>query len=501
MRPQRRRLQGKQDQRTGDPANAAAVRVPHDAVNETVLIAAVIVDAGARAQYLTTIPPSFMFGPGHALIWATLQTIAKMGLHYDPATLKQLGGADVDVQYVEGLIAQRPALPPNLAHHVEMLRWDAARIATANGAVTSFLELLKDPNTDPLTLRGAAVQIVTGLASGTNHSLRNPTQLIDAHMLKLDARQAEGACYPFGLPGLDEYGPDDYEMVDGRRISLEGEPRLVPGCSPGTMTVVTGVSGSGKTTGTVRAILNQAKAGRRITYGAYEQGSGMTLELLATMELGLSRTDMLTGRFDAEDKRRLRETMERLSANVIFDELPRDNFDERRQRYANMRAVDRIVQSIIDSRCDVFVADLFRRTMSELDPDDEERVLYRLQQVAADQQVHLILVQQQNLKYVEASKTKMPTRDFIKGSGAWVEVPDQIIAFHRPALWRNVPDDRINSLILKQRYGKWPQQVEHPYNGTFGSIGLGRTIEMKHAGEEETSDFWAPKTSKKAAEN
>lgn len=462
-------------------AEQNAVRVPHDSVNEMVVIAAVIVDEAARKQYLRTIPPDIMFGTGHALIWRTLQELDQRDLYYDPATLKQLGGPDLDVQYVEGLIQQRPASPPNLKHHVEMLHWDAARVSTAKGAVTSFLEMLKDPKTDPMQLRSAAKRIETGLAVGVNHSIRNPTQLIEEQMQAIRSRLDGTPCFGYGIDGLDFYGPDD---VSPEGDSLDGYPRLVPGSAPGQITVVTGVSGSGKTTATTRMVLGLALQGRRICYGAYEQGSGMTLELLAAMKLGMSREALMTGQYDEDDMADLRREMEELSQYVLFDEIPFEKFTTRKGNL-NARAIDRIAQTCIDSKCEIYIADLFKRVLGETDPDDEERALKMMQELAKRLGVHFILVQQQKLKEVEATKSKLPRRDTIKGSAAWVEYPDTILGWHRPALWKNVPDDIIFSLVLKQRFGKWPMMIKHEWDPVFGSIEGGETVEVQFNDQDE----------------
>lgn len=460
------------DSRGTAASTGATVRVPHDSVNEMVLIAAVIVDKPTREKYLEHLPSEMFYGNGHALIWSTLQEMRRKGLEYDPATLKQMGGNDLDVQYVEGLISQRPAVPPNLKHHVEMLYWDSARVATARGPLTRMLELIKDPKQDPTAVISAAKDCVSSLSVVRSKTLRNTKQLIDEQMRDVQTRKDGRATFGFGIDGLD------YDIDD--------KPRLVPGTAPGMITVVTGVSGSGKTTATARGALGMIQDGRRITYGAWEQGSGLTLELLATMRLGYSRTDMMTGDFDEDNMRSLREEMEELGAHVLFDEIP---YERKREKFYNERALDRIAQSIIDSRCDVYIADLFRRTLKETAPDDEEAALYSLQHMAKALGVHIIVVQQQKLKEVEQTRDKLPTRDLIKGTSAYVEVADEILAFHRPALWKNVPDDRIFSLVLKQRHGRWPIMIEHEWEPQFGSIDGGTEVEMKY-GEDDGGGFF-----------
>lgn len=493
MRQNRRQYRNGNSNSSGDserPSNpSSAVRIPHDPINESVVLAATIVDEGTRKRYLATLEPAMFFGTGHALIWATLQELYRKGLNYDPATMRQIGGPDLDITYLEDLLNQRPALPPNLNHHIEMLVWDFARVSTAKGAVTRFLELLKDPKTDPVALRSASEEITAGLATGSNRSLRNPKQLV-AEQMKIIYSRLEGiACYGFGIPGLDLYGKGDTKLdADGRIVDLAGTPRLIPGTFPGQITCVTGLSGSGKTSVTARGVLGMFNAGRRITYGAFEQGSGMTLELLAAFSLGMSRSDLMTGRFTSQDAEELREAMARIGERVLFDEMPYERFSNR-QKFPNDRAIDRIVQSIIDSDCEVYVADLFRRVLTETDPDAEDHALIQIQQAAKKTGCHIILVQQQKSKEVEASKSKLPRRDTIKGVSTWVDISDEILGFHRPALWKNVPDDKIFSLVLKQRFGPFPMMVEHDWNSEFASVEGGRTVEMQREGDESAENL------------
>lgn len=475
----------------------ATVRVPHDSVNEMVMIAAVINSTAARKQYLQTTPADYFYGGGHGMIWTTLQKMDRNGLVFTLDTLKQMGGGDIDLQYVQNLVEQRPNVG-NIEHHYNMLQWDHSRISTARGPVTTFLELLKDPRSDASATQAAAKQIVIGLATGTNHSLRNPVQLVAEQDRELTARRVGTATYEFGIDGLDRYGPKDNVVVDGQLVKLAGTPRLIPGTAPGYTTVVTGVSGSGKTTATTRAVLGMYHKKRRIGYGAWEQGSGMTLELLAAMDLGMSRSDLMTGNFDESDQFDLRERMYEISERVIFDEIPIGSFAASKGgKYDNARAIDRIAQSIVDSKCEVFVMDLFRRSMRQMDPSDEEMALYSIQALAKELKVHMIIVQQQNAKQVEASKQKLPSRDTIKGSGAYVEIADQILAWYRPALYKNVPDDRIYALVLKQRYGKWPMMIEFDWEPVYGSITGGRTVEMKFEEEQEDSAQGDPLSSAK----
>ena len=59
------------------PAANPALRIPHDVVNEVVLLAAVIVDETAAKKYLPAIPSDNFYGSGHAAAWTVLQEIQR----------------------------------------------------------------------------------------------------------------------------------------------------------------------------------------------------------------------------------------------------------------------------------------------------------------------------------------------------------------------------------------------------------------------------------------
>jgi replicative DNA helicase len=469
------RRQGKPRRETPDakPKNES-VKVPHDVVNEIVMLAAVIVDAEAAAHYLPTISADSFYGQGHAQAWAVLQRLRAQGLTYDPATVQQMTGGAVDTAMLDAYCADRPAAPPNLRHHAECLAWDRARIEAVRGPVTEFLEAIRDPLSDPSKVRALARSIGTSFdGMGDRKYLRDPAGLLREHKKELEDRRMGRAVFPYGIDGMDYYGEDDDEP---------GAARLIPGAAPGKLTVIVGISGSAKSTTTARMALEQARQGRKVLYGAWEQKSAMTLEIVAAISLGWSRTDLMVGRFSEADQEELLAEMERLSQWIRFLDLPYGRASgERRSNAANL---DLLHQYIADAAPDVFIGDLFRRVLAETDPDDEEQALYRMQAMMQETQAHGILVQQLRLKDVEARDDQRPTRESIKGTSAWIDVADTIIGWYRPALHRNVPDDTIQAIILKQRYGQWPLAIEFDWDPAFGSLDRGRTLAYDRPGSE-----------------
>jgi hypothetical protein len=178
----------------------------------------------------------------------------------------------------------------------------------------------------------------------------------------------------------------------------------------------------------------------------------------------------------AMEQIQLEERMHLIHPWVRFMKNP---FRQRGTKRSNERNLDIMQEQIADSGCEVFIADLWKRCLVQTDPDDEEEALIRQQAMCEEMGVHAILVQQQRLKDIEARPDKRPTREGIKGSGAWVEVADNIIGVHRPALWKPVTDNVLEIDVLKQRYGKWPLAIEFDWDPDRGMVSGGRSVEYE----------------------
>lgn len=450
------------------PTRSDAVKIPHDAVNEQVLIASAILDRDARKKLVLRIKPDAFMVKEHVEAWIAISELARQGLEYDPDTIRSIAGTRVDANYLEELLASRRNAPVNLEHHIAMLEWDRARIEAVRGPIAQLLESLKDPTTPPERVRALSQSIATTFERGTASSLlREPTALIQSAMAELRTRR-DRACYPYGIPGLD---------LQDDRVRW----RMVPGAAPGKVTVVTGVPGSGKSTVAARIALAQIMAGRRVAYGAWEMGDENTLELLAAMNLGWSRYKMSTGALNDDEETQLREQMEAISPYIRFLAVPGapravGSHTARGERATNERSLDQIHSVLSDSGADIFLADLWKRCLRQIDPEEEEQALVRQQAIAAETKCHCILLQQQRLKDIESRDDKRPTREGIKGSGAWVEVADTIIGVHRPALWKNIDDVTLELDVLKQRWGPWPMAIEFDWDSEFGSIKGGMSV-------------------------
>ncbi len=464
-----------------------------DPINESAVIAAVIVDAEARRKYINLPPDVFKF-PGHADAWRALQELFARGMSYDPVAVHNLSAGAVDTQRIDAYLVARPEVPPNLSHYVDRLLFDAKIIEAGKGPVNELLLAMQDKRADPDKLRQLARAVGSAFDGvGSSKYMRSAADVLEQHRQVLSARRQGRRSYLYGIDGLDLYGDEDFDEREGRRRCLGGTPRLIPGAGPGMMTIVTGISGSGKSTSAAKMILSWAEAKEKVLWGAWEVDGGHSLELPAAMSLGWSLSDVRTGEYTEEQQRELEAEMERLGQFVKFMELP---FDRRTgdRGPRNERNLDIIQQHIADEKPVHFVADLFNRALTETKPDEEARAVYRMQAILQEERCHGLLTHQLTLKDIEKREDPRPTRDALKGSAAYVEAADTILAWYRPFLHKSVPDTTVECLVLKQRYGKWPQYIELDWNAEFGVIENGRTVELARPGEKGEVDNYLDET-------
>jgi len=457
-------------------------KVPHDLVNEQIVLAAALVDKTARDLLVQRVRPDMFLDANHARIWTSVLDADRKKVLPDPSTLVQLSGGVLDKSYLDDLVTAHPSTPSNVRHHLDALLWDGTRAKTVNGPLSEFMTALRNPSTPPERVRALANQIPVALQGGGSRSfLRDGVQLATEHARTIAARRKGQAVYPFGLQALDEYGPND---VDEKGQTLKGTPLLIPGAAPGKTTVITGISGGGKSTFTALLVLLLARQGRKVLYGAWEMGSEETLELLACISMGLSRARVKTGNITDAEEKLLAATMLAIQQYVKFCDMP--FLKQRGVRVTHDEVLDELHGYIADAGCEIAVFDLWRRAFRRMrDEGEEAEALYRQQAIFEETQVHGILVQQQRLKEVEKRANPRPTREGIKGSSAWVDIADLIIGMYLPALMKGTPCTTCETIILKQRYGRWPLAIEHGWDGDTVKLTNGRIVAYDPGSEDE----------------
>lgn len=457
-------------------------KVPHDLVNEQILLAAALVDKPARDLLAQRVRPDMFLEEQHGRIWGAVLEAERKQVVPDVSTLVQLSGGALDKSYLDDLVTAHPRAPVNVRHHLDALMWDVTRAKAVNGPLAEFMQALRDPSSTPERVRALANQIPVSLQGGGSRKfLRDGKQLALETARVIAARRKGFAVYPFGLKALDVYGAAD---TDEKGNSIAGQPLLVPGAAPGKTTVITGISGGGKSTLTALLVLHLARQARKVLYGAWEMGSEETLELLGCISMGISRSRVKAGQITDAEESALAVTMEAISQYVKFVDMP--FLKQRGKRVTHDEVLDEIHAYIADGGCEVVVFDLWRRAFRRMrDEGEEAEALYRQQAIFEECQVHGILVQQQRLKDVEKRVNPRPTREGIKGSSAWVDIADLIIGMYLPSLMKGTPCTTAETIILKQRYGRWPLSIEHAWDGDLVKLTNGRIVAYDPGSEEE----------------
>lgn len=467
-------------ERPGREIRERVATIPHDAMNEQVVIATALVSPEQRARLTRAFLPEHFFGKGHAKIWATVAEIERRGLHYDPATVHALAGDDVDTGYLDALIQQRPEVPPNLAFHVEAMHTDILRmgLAKSGGPLPDLLDALHDPSTDIEQLDKICRQIGGAFRGGGQLKYLRDSDAVFANAVRRKRERRERfnsgtVGYPYGLPGFDMFE--------------SGRPRLVPGMAPKQMTLVVGESGSGKTTVTNQIVLAKVNAGRRVLHGAWEQDGEENLEMLAAYSLKIPRTRYWIGDIDDIDDELHTREMDRLRPLITFFELPFDRTRNRKTKILNETNLDVIHEHVERSRCELAIFDLFAKALVETRPEDEKRALDRMLGIAKETDTHLMLLHHLNKADMKDRADRRPTREAIKGSTAWVDAFDTILGLYIPDKWKpGVESNTLEIHILKQRYGVWPIAVEFDYDAPTGVIANGRSLDLSVLKSEDS---------------
>lgn len=499
------RSEAKRDREESDrkpaPKTEYTIDVPNDPVNEMTVLAAMLVDDDARAKIVKMFPPEAFYADQHRAIATGLLELEKRKLAYDPSTLVRIA-PDVDIRMLEALAGRRDDSPPNLDFHLEMLAWDWQRAQATRGPVSAFLEAIQNPKETPDRVKALAKQVGEAFdgSAGSARFLRDPKEVV-AQMMKTLRGRVEGvAMYPFGIDGLDNW---EAGMVDDKGNDIGGTPRIRPGAAPGLTTILTGMSGAGKTTLAAHAILGLARQRRRILVGAWEVRAPMTLELITTLSLKWSRSRLLDGRSNQlmvdgrfskltpEELITFEERAHLLSKYVVFVDNPfRRGSVRTTGKITNDDYLDILEDHIEKSGASAVFLDLFDRVLRERRPDQEQEAIWRMLEIAERLQYHQVLVHQQLLKGEDVRKDMKPSIQGLKGSSAYVDAGATILAPHLPARFKNVPDDKMEIYILKQRFGA-PGAVEFDWVPDTGQISNGVTIADAARDDSNSDDAFA----------
>jgi replicative DNA helicase len=412
----------------------------YDASNEMVVLRAAIADEHSRRYVVRRLSASEFLAPGHGSYLRALKRIADGNLAYDPEVMRRFvaeEGGDADGSYLREL--ERAAkVPENLEWHVETLAWDATRARVLEGPVDQLIEDLKNPKADAGLVAAKARSIAKSLeARAGRRAIRRSEELHRSYVAEVRARRVHQKTYPLGFEALEE--------------------KLTEGTKPGRTSVWVGLSGSGKSTLMAEILLRQARAGRRPLHCAWEMDPESMLDLMVSSITNVPLLRIVQGDLDDAEASRIESATGWVASHVDFMEYPfthrRERAEGRRWKETNDDRLDVLEGYLAESGCDFIVYDLWERMLCDLSYDGITRALYRQQAIHKEYGVHGAIVHQLRGKDVERRADKRPTREAIKGVGGFVEVADLIFGIHRDGQLKNVTDDTVELICLKQRKG------------------------------------------------
>lgn len=437
--------------------------IEHDAFNETVVLRAAISSAEHRRSLVRQIAPAEFVAAGHDSLWAALRAMVDGGVEYTPEAARMLVKQHGGDPTLLDLLEPGADVVPNLEWHVATLRWDAQRVRIAKELLPGLVDQLVDPKCRPdelaATVRGLERAITE--SHGRSH-IRGAGELARAYRAEIASRRAKQRVYPTGWAAVDL--------------------RLTEGLAPGKTWVVAGLPGSGKSTAMAALLFNLVKLNRRPFVGAWEMGPISLLDVLVSHSTGMNLRAIVRGDLDDEEVDRVTRASDffcrkiKFMGAAFYDAMARAKNAKQRGRPSNDVPLDVLEGYLAESGCDVAVYDLWARCLCDRSPEGIESALFRQQAMHESLSIAGVIVTQMNVKDVEKRQDKRPTREGIKGSGAYTEVADLIFGVHRDAQFKSVQDDAIELICLKQRKGEVNWAVQFDWKADVCGISGGQEV-------------------------
>lgn len=430
----------------------AADELVYDATNEIIVIGATKGNAHWRKTLVHQLATDEFLVPGHAPIWQALRRACDEGLEPTVEVMRRLisdaGGDDKAVEHYQAIEAK---IPENLDWHIKTMRWDATRARSMTGVVPELIKSIKDATAVQGDVLSQARSLVRALEGSGRRHMGRPAETYRSYQAELAARRANRNVYPLGHEAFDK--------------------NLTEGFMPRRTTVTAGLPGSGKSTTWIAIAIMLAKLGRRPMYCAWEMDTESLLDVGCSHMTGVPLVKIVQGTLDDDEAQRVDRASRWILSRIKFMGNPFHDEAKKGKKPSNERNLDLLEGYLAEAACDVVVYDLWERMLPWRKPEDVTGALYRMQNIHDEYNLHGVIVQQLTLKDVEKRADKRPTREAIKGTGAYVEVADLIFGIHREAQFKNVEDSGIETICLKQRKGKPNWSVRWEWRGESCFVG------------------------------
>lgn len=445
--------------------------------NEQLVIANMLKSTKIRRKLVKELKPYHFIGKKHRAIFNILCRMVEKNLDFDIDTFESLatekdeyGGASY-VLKLEALYQENA----NIEHHVNILKADSVKHHIKERRMEKLIDVLEDPHSDVSEINQIIDQIKEEVQANfqTTHILSG-IELRKNYWKDLQERRKTSIFVPSGIKGLDRW--------------------LTEGFARKKCSVWSARPGMGKTTTMANVALNLS---RGIKNSKGEIISEPKKVLLVPLETGhISYLDIMVSvlikeRLEAEaeaEQSALPKSMigMRLDRLVRYSDQLTDQemslikwamneiFSNENLCFVDNPALtlDELEAILEEGNYDVCIVDLWERLADiEIDAAKLTKKLTRTQAIAKRCNVHIAIVHQQR-RSDGKSKSKKPTMEALKNSGAYEEISDLIVFMYRAKYYDpSLDEDVIEYIIAKQRRGAMNKSAFHNFYADYGMIG------------------------------
>lgn len=436
---------------------ATAVKI--SLLHERALLGSALKDKDIRRKLLQALLPSDFTDPRHQKIFAAIRELNERHLEYVPATLVSLAD-DIEIEdltHLESFAVE----PENIDFHLLRSRWDHARSYIFRELMGRLELALRDPRAEILEVARLAGEIRTMVAQAdAEPPFIHGEGVAAEYLLKLEARRRTTVERSSGIPALDAL--------------------LTTPFAPGKLSIITACPSIGKTTFALNLALHQSREWN-VGYIAWESGHTAATDIICARSLGIPLTTLVkrTRDLSDDDFDRIGELLDSLYAgNHRLSFLRRPPSSMMKSKYSweiNNQVIDWFEAQLDTWNRDIIYWDLFEKLLPDRQPQAISWAIDRIQTIAQEKQVHIVLLHQIALKTLEREADKRPSRSVLKGSAGYIEAPDLVLGLYRDAVYNpGLLDAEIEILILKQRDGKWPARIICDWHGPTCRVSGGR---------------------------
>lgn len=442
----------------------------YDTSNEQTVIRAAIADDNVRKSLVRKLSPNLFLAKEHRPIWSALHSMTNQGLSYDSEVMRSLLRTEQfdKMPYFDNL-EELASVPDDLDWFVSTMRWDSTRAQSLRGPVPELIDLIRDPQAPRKEVSGAARALSKMFdGAGAQRKAIRPEEHHASYMKSIDGRREKRAVYTLGHEAFDR--------------------KLSEGFKPGGTSIIAGLPGAGKSTVAIAVAIMLAKQGRRPAYCAWEMSPESATDVAVSHLTAIPLRNVIQGTLTEHQYSRVKGASRWVASKIRFYDNP--FFDELRtqkKRPSNDGNIDIIESFIAESGCDVFVYDLWERCLFYTKPDDVTRALVRMQEIHKEYAVHGILLHQLNLKDVEKRTDRRPTRDALKGTSAYIEIADLVFGIHREAQFKDVDDNSVETICMKQRKGEANWSVQWEWDGAKCGVSNPREVSFNPSFDDAAS--------------